>query len=408
VGNHGFFLEIVKKQKYLEAFKQTTNNWRFSFAPGRIEFLGNHLDYNGGNVLGMAVNTGIYCLGVPNSENQTLGIPERKNEFSLFSESFEEAGWTGNLDKIERQSGKFSWTNYCLGVLKELQKRDLAPSEGFRLIFTTDLPTSVGLSSSAALELATALTLLQLAGKSLPTKELASLCRAAENEFVGLPCGILDQGTSAFGKKDHLVHIDCNEEIFSNLPIPSDTQVWIFNTGIKHDLVDSLYSTRHQECLESLQKGQEKYPTKRKLTDFTLDEIEVLNLPVNLKKRATHVCEEQARVLKFKEGLAANMSAEELGRLLAESHESSSGNFENSCDELDFLAENLNNYSAVLGARLTGGGFGGAVMAWTLSSFDQKDADSLVLKYKQEFGHEIDYHHFLSSDGARKEELLKK
>ena len=129
----------------------------------------------------------------------------------------------------------------------------------------------------------------------------------------------------------------------------------------------------------STAKRAGKISSKRKLTDFTLDEIEVLNLPGNLKKRATHVSEEQARVMKFKEGLASNMSAEELGRLLAESHESSSRNFENSCDELDFLAENLNNHSAVLGARLTGGGFGGAVMAWTRSSFDEKDAKALLI-----------------------------
>ena len=407
MGNHGFFL-VVKNQEYLEAFKQTSSNWCFSFAPGRIEFLGNHLDYNGGDVLGMAVNAGIYCLGVPHSDYKALGISEEKNQFSLFSESFEDTGWTGVLDNIVRQSGKFGWTNYCLGVLKELQLIDLAPSEGFRLIFTTDLPSSLGLSSSAALELASALTLLQLAGKSLPTKELASLCRAAENEFVGLPCGILDQGTSAFGKKDHLVHIDCKEEIFSNLPIPFDTEIWIFNTGIKHDLVDSLYSTRHQECVKALQKGQEKFPTKKQLTDFTLDEIEVLNLPGNLKKRAIHVSEEQARVVKFIEGLTSKMSTEELGRLLAESHESSSRNFENSCDELDFLAENLNNHSAVLGARLTGGGFGGTVMTWVRSSFDEQDARGIVNQYKQEFDQEIDYHHFLPSDGARKEDLLKK
>ncbi|MEC7801648.1 MAG: galactokinase family protein, partial [Verrucomicrobiota bacterium] len=199
----------MKKEDYKMAFVEDTKDWCFSFAPGRIEFLGNHLDYNGGDVLGMAVNAGIYCLGVPDSENKPDGNTKSKNRFSLFSENFEDAVWEGQLDNIERQDGKFAWTNYCLGVLKELQERDLAPSEGFRLIFTSNLPTSVGLSSSAALELASALTILQLAEKSLPTKELASLCRSAENQFVGLPCGILDQGTSAFGKKDHLVHIDC-------------------------------------------------------------------------------------------------------------------------------------------------------------------------------------------------------
>ena len=389
------------------AFLEDTKDWSFSFAPGRIEFLGNHLDYNGGDVLGMAVNAGIYCLGVPDSENNPHENTKGKNRFSLFSECFEDAAWEGQLDNIKRQDGKFAWTNYCLGVLKELQAKDLAPSEGFRLIFTSNLPTSVGLSSSAALELASALTLLQLAGKSLPTKELASLCRAAENEFVGLPCGILDQGTSAFGKKDHLVHIDCDNEVFSNIPIPSESEVWIFNTGIKHDLVDSLYSTRHQECMDALKEGRKKFPEKDKLTSFSLDEINELNLPENLRKRATHVSQEQLRVQLFRKGLASNASPEELGKLLAESHASSSQNFENSCRELDFLAEHLNQHESVLGARLTGGGFGGAVMAWTQSNFSKKDAKEIVSLYSQEFGQEIDYHNFLPSDGARKENILE-
>ena len=238
--------------------------------------------------------------------SQTV-IPKARIDFLFFSENFENAVLKGKLDNIERQDGKFSWTNYCLGVLKELQERDLAPSEGFRQIFTSNLPTSVGLSSSAALELASALTILQLAGKSLPTKELANLCRSAENQFVGLPCGILDQGTSAFGKKDHLVHIDCNEEIFSNLPIPLDTKVWIFNTGIKHDLVDSLYSTRYQECMEALEIGQKSYPENDRLTKFTHEQIQSLSLPENLKKRAIHISQEQKRVSAFRNGLAAGL-----------------------------------------------------------------------------------------------------
>ena len=389
------------------AFVEDTKDWCFSFAPGRIEFLGNHLDYNGGDVLGMAVNAGIYCLGVPDSENKLDGTTKSKNRFSLFSENFEDAVWEGQLDNIERQDGKFAWTNYCLGVLKELQKRDLAPSEGFRLIFTSNLPTSVGLSSSAALELASALTILQLAEKSLPTKELASLCRSAENQFVGLPCGILDQGTSAFGKKDHLVHIDCNEEIFSNLPIPPDTKVWIFNTGIKHDLVDSLYSTRYQECMEALEIGQKSYPENDRLTKFTPEQIQGLSLPENLKKRAIHISQEQKRVSAFRKGLAAGLEPSELGKLLAESHDSSSLNFENSCSELDFLSQELNRLTEVYGARLTGGGFGGAVMAWTSKNFSQTNSQEIVSAYKEKFNETIDWHQFEPSDGARIENLLE-
>ena len=389
------------------AFVEDTKDWCFSFAPGRIEFLGNHLDYNGGDVLGMAVNAGIYCLGVPDSENKLDGNTKSKNRFSLFSENFEDAVWEGQLDNIERQDGKFAWTNYCLGVLKELQERDLAPSEGFRLIFTSNLPTSVGLSSSAALELASALTILQLAEKSLPTKELASLCRSAENQFVGLPCGILDQGTSAFGKKDHLVHIDCNEEIFSNLPIPPDTKIWIFNTGIKHDLVDSLYSKRYQECMEALEIGQKSYPENDRLTKFTPEQIQGLSLPENLKKRAIHISQEQKRVSAFRKGLAAGLEPSELGKLLAESHDSSSLNFENSCSELDFLSQELNRLTEVYGARLTGGGFGGAVMAWTSKNFSQTNSQEIVSAYKEKFNETIDWHQFEPSDGARIENLLE-
>ena len=117
----------MKKEDFSKEFIKTAKNWCTSFAPGRIEFLGNHLDYNGGNVLGMAVNAGIYCLGIPNSENKALGITEEKNQFSLFSESFEDASWTGMLENIERQKGKSSWTNYCFRGTKRASDKKLGP-----------------------------------------------------------------------------------------------------------------------------------------------------------------------------------------------------------------------------------------------------------------------------------------
>ena len=398
MGNHGFFLEIVKNQKYLEAFKQTSSNWCFSFAPGRIEFLGNHLDYNGGTVLGMAVDAGIYCLGVPQEDTS----------ISLFSEHFEDSAWDGDLHKIKRQEGKYSWANYCLGVLEELKKINLGPTQGFRLIFTSDLPTSVGLSSSAALELATAHTLLQLSGQSLPQEEMVKICRQAENNFVGMPCGILDQGTSAFGKEGHLVCIECGQQNYSSLPLPPETEVWVFNTGIKHDLVDSLYSTRHQECLDAFESIKASNPVRNSLCECTREDLTSIDLPSNLKKRATHVIEEQERVASFREGIEKGSHLAELGKLLIESHRSSSQNFENSCPELDFLADQLNEHPSVLGARLTGGGFGGAVMAWVPKSFTQKDAETIQQAYHKQYKQKIDCFHFKASDGARKESLLSK
>ena len=398
MGNHGFFLVFVKNQKYLDALNKSNGKEFYSFAPGRIEFLGNHLDYNGGAVLGMAVNAGVYCTGVPQNDSS----------ISLFSKNFEDSEWRGDLHKIEKQEGKYFWVNYTLGVLEELKKIDLAPQKGFHLIFNSDLPTSVGLSSSAALELATAHTLLQLSGHSLSKEEIVKICRQAENNFVGMPCGILDQGTSAFGKEDHLVCIECDQEKYFNIPLPSETEVWVFNTGIKHDLVDSLYSSRHQECNEAFELLRKNNVKKNSLCEYTLQELVKIDLPENLRKRATHVIEEQERVITFRKEVNKGADLAKLGQLLAQSHISSSQNFENSCEELDFLAEKLNEQTSVLGARLTGGGFGGAVMAWVRTSFTKTDAEKIQQSYYNRFKQRIDSFHFRASNGAREESPLNK
>ena len=398
MGNHGFFLVFVKNQKYLDPLNKSNGKEFYSFAPGRIEFLGNHLDYNGGAVLGMAVNAGVYCTGVP----------QKDSSISLFSKNFEDSAWCGDLRKIEKQEGKYFWVNYTLGVLEELKKIDLAPQKGFHLIFNSDLPTSVGLSSSAALELATAHTLLQLSGHSLSKEEIVKICRQAENNFVGMPCGILDQGTSAFGKQDHLVCIECDQEKYFNLPLPSETEVWVFNTGIKHDLVDSLYSTRHQECNQAFELLRKNNVKKNSLCEYKLQDLVKIDLPENLRKRATHVIEEQERVITFRKEVNKGADLAKLGQLLAQSHISSSQNFENSCEELDFLAEKLNKQKSVLGARLTGGGFGGAVMAWVRTSFTKTDAEKIQQLYYNRFKQRIDSFHFRASNGAREESLLNK
>ena len=398
MGNHGFFLVFVKNQKYLDPLNKSNGKEFYSFAPGRIEFLGNHLDYNGGAVLGMAVNAGVYCTGVP----------QKDRSISLFSKNFEDSEWRGDLQKIEKQEGKYFWVNYTLGVLEELKKIDLAPQKGFHLIFNSDLPTSVGLSSSAALELATAHTLLQLSGHSLSKEEIVKICRQAENNFVGMPCGILDQGTSAFGKQDHLVCIECDQEKYFNIPLPSETEVWVFNTGIKHDLVDSLYSSRHQECNEAFELLRKNNVKKNSLCEYTLQELVKIDLPENLRKRATHVIEEQERVITFRKEVNKGADLAKLGQLLAQSHISSSQNFENSCEELDYLAEKLNEQTSVLGARVTGGGFGGAVMAWVRTSFTKTDAEKIQQLYYNRFKQRIDSFHFRASNGAREESPLNK
>ena len=162
-----------------------------AFAPGRVEFLGNHLDYNGGLVLGAAIDSGIYALAIPREDNLV----------QLFSESFQDAVVETSLDGFSRQEGKTSWANYCLGVLQVMQEAGLAPDNGFSLTLKTNLPVSVGLSSSAALELATALAFSRLAERELSHKDLVRLCRKAENEYVGMPCESLTKRLQPSGKR---------------------------------------------------------------------------------------------------------------------------------------------------------------------------------------------------------------
>jgi galactokinase len=223
-----------------------------------------------------------------------------------------------------------------------------------------------------------------------------------------LPCGILDQGTSAFGETNQIVQIDCAEESFSTLALPPQTSFWIFDTGIKHDLVDSLYGTRNQECMDALALLQKNDPTLECLAKCSPSLLQKTSMPENLLKRSRHVVEEQDRVLRFGEGLKNGTPPRELGLLLNASHQSSSKLFENSLPELDFMVSQLIGNDKVLGARLTGGGFGGAVLAWTTLSFSEEDASLVAEKYDSKWSSTPHFHSFLPSSGARSRDPLEK
>ena len=210
-------------------------------APGRVEFIGNHTDYNGGAVLGAAIDRYVWVAAAPNAQG-------RLRLFSVGGKSVLELP----SDPGARITGSDSWANYPLGVWRSLKDFGLPQPPAFGLLVESDLPPGAGLSSSAALELATALALLKLAGKAdLPADRLAALGRHAENQYVGVPCGILDQGTSAFGQAGHLVHIDCRGPAFARVPFPANAHLWIFNTREKHALIDGFYATRNKECLDA-------------------------------------------------------------------------------------------------------------------------------------------------------------
>ena len=356
-------------------------------APGRIEFIGNHTDYNGGTVLGAAINLGVY-----------VAIrPAAAGTLNFATDSHRGVVAVRTADPV-RQTGAHRWVNYPLGVWTSFREFGLKQPDGFEYLAWSNLPVGAGLSSSAAIELASAFAYLGLTGETPALETIAKLGRHAENHFVGVPCGILDQGVSGFGKKDHLVFIDCRGPHFETVPMPAGVHFWVFNTHTKHALIDGLYAARHRECMDAATALG--VPMLAALTPAQLDQGRAL-LSETSYRRAKHVVEEIDRVARVRAALAAGDIAE-VGRLLTASHRSSQFQFENSTPELDFLVDALAVTPHVHGARLTGGGFGGAVMAFTDDQFAAPQAARVADAYAARFGSRPDVLHCETGDGAER------
>lgn len=362
---------------------------QLAFAPGRIEFIGNHTDYNGGLVMGAAVAEGVTVAASKRADRQLHLICEQGHLVQA------------DLDKLEPMEGDASWTNYPVGVTKALLESGMPMHCGYNLAVVSDLPIGAGMSSSAAIELATAYALAALYGYDADKAEFARIGRKAENEFVGMPCGILDQGVSAFGQADHLVRIDCATEAFSTIPMPEGTHFWIFNSNKKHALVDSAYADRFKECHDALAELQSVYPEAKTLSDINLAQLEAARKDLDglLYRRAAHIVGENARVRAVEAALATG-DLRAVGTALKASHESSRVNFENSIPELDFLVQSLSEEPNVYGTRLTGGGFGGAVMAFTSSEFGLNHARTVAQDYCEHFGFQATILHTRAGSGA--------
>ncbi|MEY4925103.1 MAG: Galactokinase [Verrucomicrobiota bacterium] len=356
-------------------------------APGRVEFIGNHTDYNGGAVLGAAIDRFVWVAAAPNAAGR----------FRLRSTS---GSTTLELaaSPTTRLTGAVAWANYPIGVWHSLRDFNLPDPAGFDLLVHSNLPAGAGLSSSAALELATALALLNLARPTaIAPERLAALGRHAENKYVGVPCGILDQGTSAFGRAGQLVQIDCRTPAFSLVPLPTAAHLWVFNTREKHALIDGLYATRHQECLSAASALGVKW-----LADLTPEQLAPLKPKLSpvLARRAEHIAAEHARVHATVVALQQN-DLTAVGRLLTASHRSSQHLFENSTASLDQLVDLLTAHPAIYGARLTGGGFGGAVLALTRADFTAAQAAEILAPYTAAHGAPAETLHLQTADGAR-------
>ena len=359
-------------------------------APGRVEFLGNHTDYNGGLVLGGAINRRLW-----------VGLSRRADgECHLTSEDLGEISTlpASSITEVRPRS----WIKYPLAVLQVMEKMGIRPA-GFNLAVRSDIPIGAGLSSSAALELAAALAFDRLLELGLSTVDLVTIAHRAETDYVGVPCGLLDQTTIAYAEKNCLVCLDASDRTHSTIPIENGTALWLFQTHESHELDRSPYADRRNECKQSLRLLQTVIPKISRLTQLNPADVSAYahKLPNVLADRAAHVVGEQARVIEV--GTLENVSR--IGELLFASHESSSRFFENSTKALDFTVNNLRGRRGVLGARLTGAGFGGAAMAWTTTSFRQADAGDVAAAYASRFDAACKVLNVEWSDGMRVESV---
>ncbi len=316
-----------------------------TYAPGRAELLGNHTDYNEGLVLSLAINTGTTI------QAKTLADGALRLESSDLK-----SVWSGQLEHLSPQTDP-TWVNYVLGVFAELRKRDI-PVGGADFKVSSTIPIGAGLSSSAALEIAAALSLKKLYPFTLPDLDIARVGQGAEHHFTGVKCGLLDQISVLMGKKNHATYIDCRSFEIRHLPLGEEAVFVIVHSGAKHALTSGEYNERRESC-----EAAARLLGKKALRDVNEAELEAARpgLPENAYKRAKHIVGENGRVAHAVSYLAEG-NVEAFGKLMFQSHQSSVDYFENSCEELDILVDLAKKQQGCLGSRLSGGGFGGATI----------------------------------------------
>lgn len=338
------------------------------FAPGRVNLIGEHTDYNGGFVLPMAIEMGIYVAARPREDSKVV----------VWSEDYNEPLEIDLAESMEK--GKPAWGNYIRGVLAGLKNAGVDVN-GFDAAIHANMPTGGGLSSSAALEAAFATLGESLSGQKLDPVRKALLCQKAEHEFAGTPCGIMDQFAVVFGQAGHFLLIDCRSQERTPVPMHDDTvSVLVINTMVKHQLTDGGYANRRAACFEAAEAMGVK-----ELRDATLDLV--LQSRADLKervfRRARHVVTEDGRTLAAVEALKIG-DWKKLGELMYGSHESLRADFEVSCNELDLvvnLAKSIGLEGGVYGCRMTGGGFGGCCVALVRSDKAEEIAKSIHSDY---------------------------
>lgn len=364
------------------------------FAPGRINLIGEHTDYNGGYVFPASITIGTYGVARKRADKQ----------IRLYSENFPEKGIiTFSLDDLEYRK-EDDWTNYPKGVIRYLKAAGHAIDSGIEIAFYGNIPNGAGLSSSASIELLTGVILDDLFGLAIERLELILTGKKVENEFIGVNSGIMDQFAIGMGKKDHALLLDTNTLAYDLVPAEfGDYVVAIMNTNKRRELADSKYNERRGECEEALKRVQTKLKIQSlgELDEATFFAHTSLIEDPTLIKRAKHAVTENQRTLKAKAALEAG-DLESFGHLLDASHASLRDDYEVTGIELDTLVAAAQEQPAVLGARMTGAGFGGCAIALVKKSEWEAFATAVKESYREKIGYETDIYQASIDDGARK------
>lgn len=368
-----------------------------SRASGRVELIGGHTDYNEGFVIAAAIDKSCWVAASPRDDGKIClysELMEEKHEFEL----------SGDLQSVV----DCQWANYGRGVAA-LFLQEGQSLRGANLFIASEVPLGSGLSSSAALEVSLAKAMLHIsqADREIESMRLAQICQKAENVYANSPCGIMDQAVSLIGKKDHAVFLDCRNLSIKSLPFAGhDCCIMVFNSMVKHEVGGGEYGRRRRSCERACAILKEKYPQVKALRDADESMLESVRdkLDPVLYSRASHVIGENARVLAAAEALEKQDVAE-FGKLMSESHRSARDLYEISCEETDFLAELMWGCEGGYGARLMGGGFGGAVVGLAKPQAAEEIGQKISEAYKTKFGIECEIHVATPSEGTEIIEL---
>lgn len=385
-------------EKLMETFQNlfgADGDIRTYFAPGRVNLIGEHTDYNGGHVFPCALTLGTYAVARKRDDRV----------LRFYSENFASLGVIEtSLDDLVPDE-KADWTNYPKGVMWTFEKRGYKLPQGMDIAIYGDIPNGSGLSSSASLEVLTGIVLKDMFGfDEITMPEIAQIGQYSENNFNGCNCGIMDQFASAMGKKDNAIFLDTNTLEYEYAPVVlPDAKIVITNSKVKHSLVDSAYNDRRSECETALKELKSEMPIVT-LGDLTEAEFEAhkdtIKDPVR-QLRAKHAVYENQRTIRAVAALKAN-NIEEFGKLMNESHISLKNDYEVSCEEIDILVDLAWEIPGVIGSRITGGGFGGC----TVSIVKNDAVDTFIEKvgngYKEQTGNTAEFYVVEVGDGAHR------